>query len=82
MAKGTYNHSARLTYTKKLQGRDAAARAVKQEHGIKRERTRERSSTYTDDADDDDMSVVLTKRRRENYRTTVNEDGVEEIDLT
>lgn len=35
-----------------------------------------------DDADEDDMPIVLTKRRRENYRTTVNENGVEEIDLT
>ena len=65
-----------------VQERDAAGRAIKQERGIKRERTRERSSTYTDNAEDDELSIVLTKRRRENYRTTVNENGVEEIDLT
>ena len=70
------------TYADSLQERDTAARAVKQERGIKRERTRERSSTCTGDADDDELSIVSTKRRREQYKTTVNEDGVEEIDLT
>ena len=69
-------------YADSLQERDAAARAVKQERGIKRERTQERSSTCTGDADDDEVSIVSTKRRREQYKTTVNEDGVKEIDLT
>ncbi|KAF9693595.1 hypothetical protein EKO04_008533 [Ascochyta lentis] len=62
--------------------RDAAARAFKQEAGVKRERTCERSSTLAGDDDDDEPSVVSTKRRRENYRTTITESGVEEIDLT
>lgn len=62
-----------------LQERDAAARAVKQKRGIKREYARERSSTFTED---DDVSVVSSKKRCEHYRTTVDENGVEAIDLT
>ena len=62
------------------QERDAAARAVKPERGVKREHKRERSGTIADD--DDEISVVSTKRRREQYRTNVNEDGVDSIDLT
>ncbi|KAF2622226.1 hypothetical protein BU25DRAFT_415384 [Macroventuria anomochaeta] len=62
--------------------READARAIKQERGIKRELNCEQSSTYTDDTDDDEISIVSTKRRRENYLITVNENGVEEIDLT
>jgi hypothetical protein len=64
------------------QGRDAAVRTVKQERGIKREHSRERSRTYTDDTDGDDISFVSVKRRRETYPTVVNENGVEEVDLT
>lgn len=69
-------------YTNTSQERDAAAHAVKRERSIKRERTRERSSTYTDDSDGDEFSIVSTKKRREDYRTTVDENGVEAIDLT
>jgi hypothetical protein len=63
-----------------FQERDAAARAVKPECGIKREHERERSGTIAED--DDEISVIFTKRRREQYRTTVNKNGVELIDLT
>ncbi|KAF3035384.1 hypothetical protein E8E11_003543 [Didymella keratinophila] len=60
--------------------RDAAARAIKPERGIKREHERERSGTLA--ADDDEISVISTKWRREQYRTTVDENGIEAIDLT
>jgi hypothetical protein len=61
--------------------RQATARPVKHEHGVKRERTRERSSTW-DGAEmhDDDLSFVSAKRRR--LPVTIDEDGVETIDLT
>jgi hypothetical protein len=61
--------------------RDGAARAVKREGGIKRERTRERSITLDGvQGDDDELSFVSAKRRR--LPVTVNEDGIETIDLT
>lgn len=59
--------------------RDAATRNVKREHGVKRERTRERSST-ANEVDDDELSFVSAKRRR--HPVTLNEDGVETVDLT
>jgi hypothetical protein len=34
-----------------------------------------------DDADDE-ISIVSSKRRRENYRAIVDENGIEAIDLT
>ena len=55
---------------------------MKQEHGIKRERSRERSSTYANDSNDDEVTVVSAKKRRTSYKTALNENGVEEIDLT
>ena len=68
--------------TQPRQERDVAARTVKQEHGIKRERSRERSSTYANDSNDDEVTVVSAKKRRTSYKTALNENGVEEIDLT
>lgn len=47
---------------------------------MKREHERERSDAIADD--DDDISIVSTKKRRKSYRTTVDENGVEAIDLT
>ncbi|KAF2127324.1 hypothetical protein P153DRAFT_433116 [Dothidotthia symphoricarpi CBS 119687] len=58
--------------------RDEAARAVKRE-GVKRER----SDTATDTdphVDDDELSFISAKRRR--FPVTLNEDGMETIDLT
>jgi hypothetical protein len=72
----------RYLCTKPPQERDAAAQAVKQEHGIKRERSRERSSTNANDNDDDEITVVSAKKRRTSYKTALNENGAEEIDLT
>lgn len=66
--------------------RDQAARAVKREHGVKRERerNRERSRTAVSGGEwddyDDDVSFVSTKRKR--LPVTLNEDGIETIDLT
>jgi hypothetical protein len=61
--------------------RDQAGRAVKQEQGVKRERSRERRSTAnTTDNDDGDISVVSAKRRQ--FPVIVDEDGTETIDLT
>jgi hypothetical protein len=68
--------------TKPPQERDAAARAVKQEQGIKRERSIERSSTNANDNEADEVTVVSAKKRRTSYKTALNENGVEEIDLT
>lgn len=68
--------------TKPRQERDAAAQAVKPEHGIKRERSRERSSTYANDSNDDEVTVVSAKKRRTSYKTALAENGAEEIDLT
>ncbi|KAF3036906.1 hypothetical protein E8E12_003340 [Didymella heteroderae] len=59
---------------------DAATRLVKPERGIKREYERERSRAIADD--ENDISVVSTKRRREQYWTIVDDNGVEAIDLT
>jgi len=61
--------------------RGEAARIVKHEGGVKRERSRERSGTANNaEIDDDDVSFVSAKRRR--LPVTLNEDGVETIDLT
>jgi transcription antitermination factor NusG len=61
--------------------RDAAARVVKREHGIKREHSRERSGTSgTFDVNEGNVSVVSAKRRR--LPVTIDEDGTETIDLT
>jgi hypothetical protein len=63
--------------------REAAARIVKSERGVKRERGRDRSSTVggaEDDDDDGEVSFVSAKRRR--LPVTLNEDGVETVDLT
>jgi hypothetical protein len=61
--------------------RDETARTIKREGGVKRERTRERSSTLDGaEIDDDELSFVSAKRRRP--PVTVNEDGTETIDLT
>lgn len=61
--------------------REAAARVVKQERGVKRERSRERSSTFgAPDDDSSDIAVISTKRTR--LQVTLNEDGDETIDLT
>jgi hypothetical protein len=61
--------------------REAATRTVKQERGIKRERSRERSETLgTPGADTDDVAFLSAKRTR--LPVTLNEDGVETIDLT
>jgi hypothetical protein len=68
--------------TKPPQERDAAARAVKQEHGIKRERTEERNATHPNDSNDDGTNVTAAKKQRKSYKTTLNENGAEEIDLT
>ncbi|KAF1928526.1 uncharacterized protein M421DRAFT_4995 [Didymella exigua CBS 183.55] len=62
--------------------RDEASQPVKQERGVKREHARARSSTYTDDSSDEVSFVSASKRHREHYRTTVDEDGTEAIDLT
>ncbi|KAJ8111165.1 hypothetical protein OPT61_g6169 [Boeremia exigua] len=62
--------------------RDAAAQTVKQERGIKRELPREWSNTFADDIDGEEPSVVSARKRQATYRTTVNEDGHEQIDLT
>jgi len=60
--------------------RAEAAQAVKREGGMKRERSRERSSPANEIVDDDEISFVSAKRRR--LPVTLNEDGVETIDLT
>ncbi|KAH7389623.1 hypothetical protein DE146DRAFT_791630 [Phaeosphaeria sp. MPI-PUGE-AT-0046c] len=61
--------------------REAAAPVVKQERGIKRESNRDRDSTMEAlNEDDDDVTFVSTKRSR--LLVTLNEDGVETIDLT
>lgn len=61
--------------------REAAAQTVKQERGIKRERSRERSSTVGAlSGDADDVAYVSTKRTR--LPVMLNEDGIETIDLT
>jgi hypothetical protein len=61
--------------------RDSAARAVKREGGVKRERTREQSSTFDGaEIDDDELSFVSTKRRC--LPVTIDEDDTETIDLT
>jgi topoisomerase IA-like protein len=61
--------------------RDQACRAVKQEQGVKRERSRERCNTAnTANNDDGDISFVSAKRRQ--LPVTVDEDGTETIDLT
>lgn len=65
-----------------IKEREAAAKAVKQERGIKRERRDDRSNTLAADADDDELSFVSAKKRRVDYRTTFNEDGAEVFDLT
>ena len=59
--------------------RNEAATALNREGGVKRERER---STTVDDAihDDDELSFVSAKRRR--LPVTIDEDGVETIDLT
>ncbi|KAF3007689.1 hypothetical protein E8E13_009336 [Curvularia kusanoi] len=62
--------------------RDAAAQAVKQERGVKRERMRERSSTVANESNEADPSVIASKKKRRGYRNSVNEDGIEQIDLT
>jgi hypothetical protein len=59
------------------QEREQAARRVKTE-GIKRECTRDSSPTVQ--GDDDDVFFISEKRRKLNV--TVNEAGVETIDLT
>lgn len=74
-------HLATPEHADILRGCETAARNVKQERGIKREHDRERSGTIADDGDDK-ISVVFMKRRREQYQTTVDENGVEAIDLT
>lgn len=74
-------HLATPEHADILQERETATRNVKQERGIKREHDRERSGTIADDSGDE-ISVVSMKRRREQYRTTVDENGVEAIDLT
>lgn len=61
--------------------RDVAAKAMKREQGVKRERSRERSRTATvDDGDAGDVYFVSAKRRK--LRVTLDEDGTETIDLT
>jgi hypothetical protein len=58
-----------------------ATRVVKRERGIKRERSREKSSTVNEaDIDDDEISFISAKRRRPPI--TLNEDGIETVDLT
>jgi hypothetical protein len=65
---------------RELLRRNAASQNVKREHGVKRERTRERSSTADELVDDDELSFVSAKRRR--HPVILNEDGVETVDLT
>jgi hypothetical protein len=61
--------------------RNQAAQVVKQERGVKRERSRERSSTaYDFNGDDDEVSFVSVKRAR--HPVIIDEDGSETIDLT
>jgi hypothetical protein len=57
---------------------EAASQNVKQETGIKRERN---AINQADDDDDDELSFLFaTKRPR--HRITIDEAGVETIDLT
>jgi hypothetical protein len=60
---------------------EEAAPRVKQEGGIKRERSIERSNTVHGDNLDDEVSFVSAKRRRQ-HPVIVDEDGTETIDLT
>ncbi|KAF2025121.1 hypothetical protein EK21DRAFT_77178 [Setomelanomma holmii] len=60
--------------------REEAARATKCEGALKRERSRERSRTVNNLVDDDELSFISAKRRK--LPVTLNEDGVETIDLT
>lgn len=58
------------------------SRLVKKE-GVKRERSRDRSATATvndGDAEDGDISFIRAKRLR--HPITLNEDGIEVVDLT
>lgn len=66
---------------RRLREREDATNVVKRE-GVKRERSRERSSTvyYIDGGSDEDISFVSAKRRR--LPVSIDEDGVETIDLT
>lgn len=66
---------------RRLRERNEAARPIKTEI-LKRERDRERSATANEkEADiDEEVSFVSSKRRR--LPVTINEDGVETIDLT
>lgn len=52
------------------------SRPIKQEHGVKRER----SETFDGDATEDEVSFVSAKKVR--GPVTLNEDGVELVDLT
>jgi hypothetical protein len=61
--------------------RDELLRIIKRERGVKCEHSRERSRTANStETDDDEISFVSAKRRR--LPVTVNEDGVETINLT
>ncbi|KAI8934333.1 hypothetical protein NX059_009069 [Plenodomus lindquistii] len=69
---------------RRLRQRDRSAVRVKKE-GVKREASRERSSTVVGaehvHVDDDDVSFVSEQRKRR-LPVSVNEEGVETIDLT
>jgi hypothetical protein len=63
---------------RRLRERGEVARPVKREKGVKRERSA--TIGQMQGGDDDEVSFVSEKRRR--LPVTINEDGVETIDLT
>ena len=63
---------------RRLRERDEAARRVKREEGVKRER----SATVSQVGGDDDGEVSFVSEKRRRLAVTIDEDGVETIDLT
>jgi hypothetical protein len=63
---------------RRLRKREEAALPVKREQGVKRERSA--TVGHMEGGDDDEVSFVYEKRRR--LPVTIDEDGVETIDLT
>ncbi|KAF2013667.1 hypothetical protein BU24DRAFT_452510 [Aaosphaeria arxii CBS 175.79] len=62
---------------KRQRERDEAAKAIKQERGIKRERVESEGQS-----DDEDVHLISSKKAKAEHRSTVNERGQETIDLT
>ncbi|KAF2677306.1 hypothetical protein K458DRAFT_163912 [Lentithecium fluviatile CBS 122367] len=75
----TLNPEEMRELLKRQKEREEAARKIKTE-GVKREHTRDSVLTVSGDEDDEEVSFVSEKRRKLNF--TIDEAGVETIDLT